>query len=306
MRRSSVIFTIVGLLVAVVLGGQGKPPSQLVHESGEINIIAFIKSNDGNVFEGVKKALDYLSEAGGGTVNFPPGNYTVKLPGVRGRSNDIKNMWAVGDNTRIKLDQGAKIIADATSDSYILFSFRGKNSGLEGGTLVGDRGIPTPNIGTLVQVQSAFDTTIRHVNIENAGLDGITVSGGSGAPSVRTRIVDVDIKNSKRNNLSIINAEYIWVEQSSFTSAGGDDGADPQDGIDVEPNKHTWARNIWITDCQFDNNGGNGLHIISGVAGRDANGAAATSGVNVTGCSFENNGSVGVNVQVVDLSLIHI
>ena len=262
----------------------------------------YVAASSSDLFGDVQNRLKKLDEKGGGTLHFPAGRYTVKMPKW---TDSGESWWQLNGNVKVSLEPGTRIYVDAKSSGgkYLLFRVEGEKNIIEGGTLIGDRkNLLGGKIATLIQVFGAKDTIVRNINIEDAGLDGITIAGAVGSPARRTRIVDVDIKNSKRNGLSATNAIELWVDRSTFQRSNGDK---PNDGIDLEPNSDNEVRKVWISNCLFANNAGAGLRVISGVAGRKET-RAATSGVHVSGCRFENNltwsfiASRADNLKVVD------
>jgi hyaluronoglucosaminidase len=102
--------------------------------------------------------------------------------------------------------------------------------------------------------------------------DGIFIGGGvpcrfpgdhrcmKGSPGcVGVHIVDVVLKNAYRNALSVISAEDLLVERTTFI---GTNGTNPKAGVDLEPDyPQQNFRNISFNDCVSKDNVGGGFTI---------------------------------------------
>lgn len=128
------------------------------------------------------------------------------------------------------------------------------------------------------------DITIRGLTIKDSGGDGIYISGGATRNySKNITIEDVICDNNRRQGMSIISAENVWVKDSEFT---GSSGADPESGVDLEPNEPDERLvNINFDDCKFADNDSHGFLLSPGHL------TASSRSISVTlkDCEFSNN-----------------
>jgi hypothetical protein len=104
-------------------------------------------------------------------------------------------------------------------------------------------------------IMYSYDTTtIKGVNIKNAGGDGIYTNGGTGC-----LIKDVIVDNAYRNAITVISSTDLTIDDCTLKNTSGHS---PEAGIDFEPNNNTEVfDNIVISDVIFQNNAGKNIQI---------------------------------------------
>ena len=104
------------------------------------------------------------------------------------------------------------------------------------------------------------DITVKGLTFRDSGGDGINLNSYTdGGYSQNITIEDVKSINNKRQGMSIISAQDVWVRNSEFLSTSG---AQPEAGVDLEPNKPNQRLvNINFIGCQFRNNNFAGFKI---------------------------------------------
>lgn len=102
--------------------------------------------------------------------------------------------------------------------------------------------------------------TVKGLTFRDSGGDGINLNSyQNGGYSQNITIEDVKSINNKRQGMSIISAQDVWVRNSEFLSTSG---AQPEAGVDLEPNKPNQRLvNINFIGCQFRNNNFAGFKI---------------------------------------------
>ncbi len=141
--------------------------------------------------------------------------------------------------------------------------FGNAENALKGGRY-GDRGIQAPYSG--ISVLDGVDIKIDNCDITNFGLDGIYIATTANTVS-RSNIV---ITNSSceyngRQGLSIVGADGVRVTNCKFNYTGkGRFSSSPMAGIDIEPNRGSKARDIYISNCEMIDNGGVGFISMNG------------------------------------------
>ena len=105
-----------------------------------------------------------------------------------------------------------------------------------------------------ISIKQSSNITIRGLEVRDSGGDGIYIGGTSEEGSYSSDIIVdyVTAINNKRQGMSIVSAEGVWVSNSVFTETKG---TLPEAGLDIEPN-HEYDRlvNINFSDCKFTNN----------------------------------------------------
>ena len=252
----------------------------------------------------IQAAIDYVSGLGGGVITGAPGDSY----GVSAASNSS----GVDMKSGVILDMtGCEIVAlTANSSDYRLFYFTGvSNCGIVGGSIKGDRLVNTVGTGEqghcVYIILNCSNITIENVKIYNAWGDGIYI----GRLCSDISVLNCDITNNRRNNISIVSASNVRIEGCDISSANG---VSPQTGIDVEPNPGDAAsNNLIIANCNVYNNANNGIAfpappptplietaIITGchIYGNTQNGVLASyvKELSITDCIIRDNGVDGI------------
>ncbi|MUH36919.1 PKD domain-containing protein [Zobellia amurskyensis] len=136
-----------------------------------------------------------------------------------------------------------------------------------------------------LRLRSCENVTITGLIIENSGGDGVLISGDDDGtdPSKNITIESITSKNHKRMGLTIINAQDVWIKNSTFS---GSNGKDPQAGIDLEPNfPNERLININFSGCNFTNNHGAGFQIGT----KNMTSSSSPIDVTIKNSNFSNN-----------------
>jgi len=107
-------------------------------------------------------------------------------------------------------------------------------------------------------IKKANGLTIRGLTFKDSGGDGIIIAGiEQGSYSQNVTIEDVTCSNNRRQGMSIISAQNVFVRNSQFLNTSG---IDPETGVDLEPNySNERLVNINFTNCKFAGNDSNGF-----------------------------------------------
>jgi hypothetical protein len=216
----------------------------------------------------IQRDLNAAQRAGGGTVRVPPGTY-----------------WVAAGNSGAAISVPAGVYLDLTGvtlrlienelQSYQVVQFTGQGaaSGIEGGTIIGDRDLHKGKAGEwgmCISVRGATDVTIKGTKVFNCWGDGIyvgTALGGNPSPARRITIDGVEAGYNRRNNISIVAADGFRIINTRVEAASGHL---PQAGIDLEPNAGNVVTNGVITDVVAIANANYGL-VMGGKRGTISN-----------------------------------
>ena len=185
------------------------------------------------------------------TLYIPDGSYRVNTIQKINLRSDIK----------IILSNNAKLIAIPNGEkSYCILSLRGLNNvSISGGQLYGDRYEHQGSEGEWGHGIGIFDSTdiiLDGIKIFNCWGDGIYLGSDhewtQDAGCSKIIIQNCELAGNRRNDLSIVSADYVTLKNCIFRDANG---TDPQFGVDIEtnyesnPNQH-----IYIDNCTFYGN----------------------------------------------------
>jgi hypothetical protein len=211
----------------------------------------------------------------GGTVLVPDGTYMVDAVGE-------KRLTLKRDMT-LKLSNDAKLKAiPNASETYTVLDISGvSNVTVIGGTLEGEREEHMGNSGEWgmgIRIdRSAEHITISGVISKKMWGDGFYVDGAT-----EVKFCSVIADNNRRQGLSIIEADRLFVKNSTFKNTRG---TPPSAGIDLEPDTPKQKiTNVGIYDSQFIDNAGAGILI----AGKKS----VVSNIQITRNVFGSNRSI--------------
>jgi hypothetical protein len=203
-----------------------------------------------------QKAVNMVSDCGGGTVYVPSGNYLI----------DADSSIKMKSNVTLKMvDTTARLIAKKSlQDRYYMIDIRDvDNVKIIGGKLIGDLDVhPDPNPprksewGMGIGVTRSTNITITDTHVTNCWGDGIVVAGESSFVTIKNVTTD----RNRRQGLTIGGAHHITIDSCRFINTGTYRGTKPMDGIDIEPDL-TVAEFITITNCELAGNRGNGIEM---------------------------------------------
>jgi hypothetical protein len=138
-----------------------------------------------------------------------------------------------------------------------------------------------------IAIRGSSDVHISSLSCNDSGGDGIYVGPGRAPYSSNVVVEDITLDNNRRQGISIVSAVGLWIRHCTCTHSNG---AAPQSGIDIEPNRPNYRlQNIHIEDSVTSNNSGDGVVInLTKLRSR-----AGPVDVTVTGNRSENNGNSG-------------
>ena len=130
----------------------------------------------------------------------------------------------------------------------------------------GDNGIQAAYTG--ISLYNSRKINIINCDIKEFGLDGIYIAHvGQNVVNNNILINQCKSEYNGRQGLSIVGGMKILIKSSSFNYTGrGKVKSNPRAGVDIEPNRGSFARNIIFKDCNFLYNQGVGLVSINGIA----------------------------------------
>lgn len=133
-------------------------------------------------------------------------------------------------------------------------------------------------------INAGNNVTVRNLTFRDSGGDGIYISGGSSMNySKNITIENVICENNRRQGMSIISAQNVWVKNSKFS---GSSGAAPEAGVDLEPNDSSERlQNINFENCIFASNDSFGFVIGT----HKLTSSSTPISINVKNCEFNNN-----------------
>ena len=206
--------------------------------------------NESDDTDAINQAIGSLSTEHD-TLYIPDGSYRVNTIQKINLRSDIK----------VILGSNAKLIAIPNGEkSYCILSLRGLNNvSISGGQLYGDRYEHQGSEGEWGHGIGIFDSTdivLDGIKIFNCWGDGIYLGSDhewtqdAGCSNIIIR--NCELAGNRRNDLSIVSADYVTLKNCIFRDANG---TDPQFGVDIEtnyesnPNQH-----IYIDNCTFYGN----------------------------------------------------
>ncbi len=179
----------------------------------------------------------------------------------------------VSSNTKLSLHTIISIKGN-NFISYNIIRIKGKeNVAVSGGVLIGDVGKhqyvdgSTSQWGHGVHIYNSRNVKIEKMTVMKCIGDGFAISGelNSHAGDMSKASSNVIVKNvvskyNRRQGISIIHAEHVAIENSSFSDTGEIEANSPSAGIDIEPNiqgtKSQTVRNLKVENCVFERNAG--------------------------------------------------
>jgi hypothetical protein len=132
---------------------------------------------------------------------------------------------------------------------------------------------------------SARNVRLEKLHVTDSGGDGLFVYG-----AVNTTVVDCVFERHYRQGMSIISADGLLVEQSTFAETNG---TAPSAGIDIEPDRPGMRmRNVLLRDLTLRGNSGGGFMVNTG------NFNSSTPDIDIQVTNMTVNGSAGVGIAV--------
>ncbi len=301
MWRVSTITVAICLLLNVNAIAQAPPPTDTyvanVLDYGAVGNCTLVN----NAWTGtdntaaIQAAIDDVSQNHpGGTVLVPDGTYLVTRPA----GNEVLELKS---NITFKMTGGATIqLKENNAWGYFILSVaNATNVNIVGGKVQGERHQHLALGDFLNGVggewgMGLFLSASSHIYVDGVSFtecwgDGIDIGGSAGANTDVT-IFGVVCDDNRRQGMSIVFADGVLVQNSSFNNTRG---TAPQSGIDIEPDAGKYVRNVQVLNNQFINNRGNGLHMYSSPSAENL-----TKNITVTGnivVGGQNNIYVGIH-----------
>lgn len=220
------------------------------------------------------------------TVYVPAGTYKIDaVTSIRLKSNM---------NFIMSPNAVLEAVNNSSGNYNIIRAMSISNVTISGGQIRGERYGHSGNSGEWGMGIGLYDSAsinVIGVTISNCWGDGIYVgSDHEEQPNSACRnikIKDCNVFSNRRNNLSIVCADYITVDNCTFNNAGG---TAPGYGIDIEPNLSTSiCRNITISNATFSGNAQASIGIIT-----------SANIINISNCTLNNPfiNYAGTNVTI--------
>jgi len=134
-----------------------------------------------------------------------------------------------------------------------------------------------------LSILSGDNVRVEGFTISDSGGDGMYIAASNGVPSKNIYVDNIISDNNRRQGMSIINAENVWVSNSTFMNTNG---TLPEAGVDLEPNNADERLvNINFDRCRFINNGHAGFLIATHMLTADSEPIS----INVTNSYFSMN-----------------
>lgn len=231
-----------------VTGGEEPVPDQVVRPQ-EFGALPGDSIDDTAAFN---KAFAKAANEDIGVVYVPAGVYLINVDtSINPRSD-----------TAMIMEDGAvlKALPSAKSVNNVIRIGSAENVTIRGGSIVGERYSHNGSQGEWGMGIGVYDSTgieIRDVEISECWGDGIYLGSDRDEYTVNAGSTDIfisgcDVHHNRRNNLSIVCADRVVVDQSSFRYASG---TAPQYGIDIETNNvANPCEHILISDTQIEGN----------------------------------------------------
>ncbi|MBP1988531.1 right-handed parallel beta-helix repeat-containing protein [Paenibacillus eucommiae] len=246
----------------VVVSSSGARFKRITEEDC-VNVKWFDAKGDGVTDD--TAAMQAALYAGLGTVYVPEGTYIIDGV-VTWANRDAPNRGLdIPDHTHLQLSPKAviRMITNASDSSTIIRIQDRTHVKISGGTIEGDRSTHTGvggEWGYGICLNGAKNVTIEDVIVKNCWGDGIFISQGiaTTAPSSNIKIIGVTCDNNRRQGMSCLAVDGIYIAGSSFRNTNG---TPPHSGIDFEAEINMENKNIKIVGCEFINNTGDGIQL---------------------------------------------
>ncbi len=179
----------------------------------------------------IREAVWQAGQAGGGIVNIPNGDYNVSI-------NEFGHCIDMESNVTLKLGKKAVLnVAGTDREDYYVIQINNKsNVTITGGKINGERKLhkgKSGEFGLGICAVDAVNLTISNMTIANNWGDGIYLGKQTGKGCNKVKISKCKIQNNRRNNIAIVNASNVTIDNCKILKANG---VQPCCGINIEPN----------------------------------------------------------------------
>lgn len=283
---SGVLFLALASLLGLGFGGL-LARSGNVHAASTCNVVSYGATGNGSTKDTVAIQNAISACAGGGTVDFPGGNYlTAPLFLTSSVTLDIQSGATILGSTTTsdyKVQSGEKV---ATSTLALINSDGVSNITIDGGGVINGQGsgwwssgLSADNRPRLIEIANGNGITVSNVTLENAGAMHLFLKDTN---NVLVNQVTISSPSSSPNTDGIDPAgdQHVMIENSSISDGDDNIAIKAQDA-------GTPSSDITITNCTFGS--GHGVSIGNDLAG-------GVSGVTVENSSF-NGTTNGIRIK---------
>lgn len=175
-----------------------------------------------------------------GTIEIPSNTYIVMENGVQ-----IKSKKLLSDNRMVRMTDVSNIRIEGNGSTFFM-----------------NKTEYTGEQNHIFHINGATNVTLLDINANDSGGDGFYISNTGTAKTYceNIKLIRCNANNNRRNNLSVISVDGFYADTCVFSNAGG---ADPQSGVDVEPNKASdRLKNIKFKNCKSINNVKEGFRVL--------------------------------------------
>ena len=245
----------------------------------------FRTSNEDDDTEAFNDAVKNMSE-NCNTVYIPAGTYKI----------DAETSIRLRSNMNFVMSPDAVLQAvDNSGKGYNVIYVNGiSNVTISGGQIIGERYGHDGTEGEWGMGIGIYDSTninVADVNISNCWGDGIYIGSeheeDAGAGCNQISVTNCNLFNNRRNNLSLVCADYVTIDSCTFNDANG---TAPEYGIDIEPNIYSNpCEHITISNSTFSGNAQASIGIVT-----------SANDVTISGCTLNGNfiNYAGTNVTI--------
>lgn len=231
------------------------PPS-----AGMVNVEDFGALGDGRTDDtaSIQRAIDQVSDQGGGTVYLPGGIYLV----------DAEKSIVLPSHIKLMLAHDAVLQAKATKKEHyaVVLIYDSEDVSVCGGSIIGER---YDHIGTSgewgmgISILGSNNVHIADLSVSDCWGDGIYIGSSSSQNYCENVLVEkFTLNNNRRQGISIISAKQMTVRDGVITNTSG---VDPQAGLNLEPNSPTeFAQSVLVEDILTAANSGYGILVALG------------------------------------------
>jgi parallel beta-helix repeat protein len=209
----------------------------------------------------IQMEIDALGPAGG-VVKVPDGMYRIDAE---------RSIW-LRSGVTLEMGSQAALIAkpSAVERTYVLIAENTKDVLIKGGRIIGDRlvhtysGTSTHEWGMGIAVYGSQNVTIEGVYVTECAGDGVVIGRDSSDVTIR----NIVSTQNRRQGLTIGRGARVSVYDSEFSFTGalnGQPGAEPKDGIDIEPDSTGSAlcEDVLIQNCRIVDNESAGIETMA-------------------------------------------
>ena len=177
------------------------------------------------------------------TIEIEDGDYTVQAEREKGVC------LMLFDNTNIIIN-GTIHLAPNDYEGYDIIKVSGSNVYISGhGAIIGDRNQHTGSKGEFgmgIDVKGAKNISICGLSIKDCWGDCIYV----GNNSKNVKVEGCNLDNARRNGISVTDADGVEIRKCRISNVRG---TNPQDAIDIEPNKNCKVDHVLIDSVEVMN-----------------------------------------------------